>query len=109
MLRVLNDHFKSRIHKYLWIKTPKAARGFDEIIALSNTVFSVALHNHGIILKGKMLYVATDDIILFIAAPVIRDISYQLRFANLNYVDDVELLLAECQKEYRSLDLAVVT
>ena len=54
------------------IVSPKIDLSFEDIRSHINSAFSIALQNHAIELKGQMLYVEADDIMLFIGKPAIE-------------------------------------
>ena len=92
------------VREHFRIKTPTIAIDFESIRSQSGAVFLMILRHNGLKLKGQMQYVAADDVMLFMGAPVIRNIAslskYGLKLTDfLTHDPTTDLLfLLETQK-----------
>ncbi len=99
---MLGEH--QDLHEHFRIKTPQIAVDFDSIRLQPNTVFILILRYNGLKLKGQIQYLADDDVMLFMGAPEIKNISslskYGLKLADfLTHDSTTDLLfLLETQK-----------
>jgi signal transduction histidine kinase len=99
---MLSEH--QDLHEHFRIKTPQNAVDFDSMRSQPNTVFVMALRYNGLKLKGQIQYLTDDDVMLFMGAPELKNISslskYGLKLADfLTHDPTTDLLfLLETQK-----------